>query len=248
MIHKILNDHKNHQTIRLERDKRICKHTQGARNCPKGKDTHASKKLQWTCLQRSWSYAGDIFVVIHHHKIPALCLIVELDHSTFCRDCALSNSSLWFQNRLWEKERETTYKTHETVSLRHIRLLMLIRNALRHHKTRNDFPMVHALETQQFFGAHPPSLLMRSVISAPSTLAWQPPTWAFLRLIHFPAGSRERQGAGFMATQLCARGHCEPAAHIERIWNRMRLLRKQFLYIDKRLWRAWDAEKRKHMS
>ena len=160
MIHKILNDHKNHQTISLERDKRICKHTQGARNCPKGKDTHASKKLQWTCLQLCWSYFRGMFLVISHHKPRALCLILELDHGAFGEDCVLWSSSLSIQNRLWEKERETTYKTHETISLRHIRLLMLIRKALRHHKTRNDFPMVHALKTQQRVGAQPPKLMM----------------------------------------------------------------------------------------
>ena len=164
MIHKILNDHKNHQTISLERDKRICKHTQGARNCPKGKDTHASKKLQWTCLQMCWSYERDVLLVIRKLKPRALGIMLELDHGAFGDDCvlwsSLSISFLWFQNRLWEKERETTYKTHETISLRHIRLLMLIRKALRHHKTRNDFPMVHALKTQQRVGAQPPKLMM----------------------------------------------------------------------------------------
>ena len=203
MIHKILNDHKNHQTIRFEGDKRICKHTQGSRNCPKGTDTHASKKLQWSYLQRSWSYGRDSLLVKLYEEVRALYFSVELGHGTFCLACSflmLLSSSLSLQNRLWGKERDTTYKTHETLSPRHIRLLMPIRNALTHHKTRNDFPMVHALETQHLFGVQPPKLMICRFSSPPSKVCQQPPTWHLSMLIHIPPWSVWRQGKAIRST------------------------------------------------
>ena len=56
MRHKILKNQNNHQTIRLERDTRICKTHKGQGIFHKDTDTHASKELQLTCLQQAWPY------------------------------------------------------------------------------------------------------------------------------------------------------------------------------------------------
>ena len=51
---------------------------------------------------------------------------------------------------------------------------MLIRNALRHHKTRNDFPMVHALETQHLFGVQYDKFMISRFSSSPFKVGQQP--------------------------------------------------------------------------